>query len=64
MTNPSHRVLGENKKPKMEEMAKKERKKQRRMQKDNYEMSAKAKELWNALRRWVAYRVRSCSRKP
>ncbi|KAI0231313.1 pumilio RNA binding family member 3 [Lamellibrachia satsuma] len=42
---------GENKKPKMDEMPKKERKKQRRMQKDNYEMSAKAKDLWNALRR-------------
>jgi len=44
-------ISGENKKPKVEEMAKKERKKQRRMQKDNYEMSAKAKDLWNALRR-------------
>ena len=37
----------------MEEMTKKERKKQRRMLKSNYEVAVQAKQLWMKLRKYV-----------
>ena len=37
----------------MEEMTKKERKKQRRMLKSNYEVAKQAKQLWMKLRKYV-----------
>jgi hypothetical protein len=42
------------KKSKLEEMTKKERKKQRKMVNTNYVLSVEAKQLWEKLRRYLA----------
>ena len=45
------------KKPKLEELSVKDRKKARKMSKSNYEISADAKKLWEELRRLVTWFV-------
>ena len=46
-------ILKDDKKTKYEDMEPKERKKARKMQKDNYELSMQAKEIWEKLRTFV-----------